>query len=154
MYYRRKVLLALVEAFGGNLERTDCQKLLFLFCQHSKKNHYDFFPYKFGSFSLLAYYDKDRLTELGYLQDSQDFRLFQFPQSFIDQLKTRDQILLRSLASKLKHLRGRDLIRYSYLNFPRYISHSTILSDILTKEEISQVSFWQQPDETPRLFTI
>jgi hypothetical protein len=45
MFYRRKILLALLEAFGGSLKRTDCQKLLFLFCQRRGKNYYDFFPY-------------------------------------------------------------------------------------------------------------
>ena len=29
MYYRRKVLLALLEVFGGSLKNTDCEKLLF-----------------------------------------------------------------------------------------------------------------------------
>jgi hypothetical protein len=29
MYYRRKVLLALVEVFGGSLKNMDCEKLLF-----------------------------------------------------------------------------------------------------------------------------
>ena len=31
MYYRRKLLLALIEVFDGNLKSTDCEKLLFNF---------------------------------------------------------------------------------------------------------------------------
>jgi uncharacterized protein (DUF488 family) len=46
MYYRRKILLALIEVFGGSLKSTDCEKLLFNFCQQREKNHYDFFPHK------------------------------------------------------------------------------------------------------------
>jgi hypothetical protein len=56
MYYRRKILLALIEVFGGSLQSTDCEKLLFNFCQQTGKNHYDFFPYKYGPFSFLSYY--------------------------------------------------------------------------------------------------
>ena len=64
MYYRRKILLALIEVFGGSLPNTDCEKLLFTFCQQTGKNHYDFFPYKFGPFSFLSYYDKRRMIDL------------------------------------------------------------------------------------------
>ncbi len=28
MYYRRKILLALIEVFGGSLPSTDCEKIL------------------------------------------------------------------------------------------------------------------------------
>src|SRR3989304_7086803 len=55
MYYRRKILLALIEVFGGSLQSTDCEKLLFNFCQKTGKNHYYFFPYKYGPFSFLSY---------------------------------------------------------------------------------------------------
>lgn len=46
MCYRRKIILALIEVFGGSLPSTDCEKLLFTFCQQTCKNRYDFFPYK------------------------------------------------------------------------------------------------------------
>jgi hypothetical protein len=35
MYYRRKILLALLEVFGGSLPSTDCEKLLFAFRQQT-----------------------------------------------------------------------------------------------------------------------
>jgi uncharacterized protein (DUF488 family) len=38
MYYRRKILLALIEVFGGSLKSTDCEKLLFNYCQQTGKN--------------------------------------------------------------------------------------------------------------------
>ncbi len=73
MYYRRKVLLALIEVFDSNLNNMDCEKLLFNFCELTKKNHYDFFPHRFGPFSYVSYYDKRRLTELGLLKNTRDF---------------------------------------------------------------------------------
>lgn len=32
MYYRRKIILSLLQVFGGELEKIQLQKLLFLFC--------------------------------------------------------------------------------------------------------------------------
>ncbi|MFZ5919818.1 MAG: hypothetical protein ACOYY3_02060 [Chloroflexota bacterium] len=75
MYYRRKILLALIEVFGGSLQNTDCEKLLFNFCQQTGKNHYDFFPHKYGPFSAVSYYDKQRLIDLGLLKPVKDFQL-------------------------------------------------------------------------------
>ncbi len=50
MYYRRKLELALIQAFGGELSKTDFQKLLFLLTQKQEKPDYDFVPYKYGCF--------------------------------------------------------------------------------------------------------
>lgn len=51
MFYRQKLLLALIESNGHSIKRTDLQKLLFLFCQETGQNYYDFFPHKYGPFS-------------------------------------------------------------------------------------------------------
>ena len=75
MFYRRKILLALLEAFGGILTKTDCQKLVFLFCVRRGKNYYDFFPHKYGNFSFLLHQDRERLIDLGYLVKQNDFEL-------------------------------------------------------------------------------
>jgi uncharacterized protein (DUF488 family) len=153
MYYRRKVLLALVEAFGGTLKRTDCQKLLFLFCRYNNQNHYDFFPYKYGGFSFLAYQDKQRLTDLNFLQKGDDFELCG-NQSLFTQLKLQDQATLKKMASNLGDLRGKRLIRKVYLEYPEYAFNSIILSDILTTEEIDRIKLEGNMDQTPCLFTI
>ena len=54
MYYRRKIILALLQVFDNELEKIRLQKLLFLFCQQQEKPDYDFVPYKFGCFSYSA----------------------------------------------------------------------------------------------------
>ena len=46
MFYRRKILLALMQVFGGELEKISLQKLLFLFMKHKQNPEYDFVPYK------------------------------------------------------------------------------------------------------------
>ena len=153
MYYRRKILLALVEAFGGTLKRMDFQKLLFLFCQHTGRNFYDFFPYKYGGFSFLSYQDKNLLTVQGYLKTSDDFARAT-KESFVDQLKAADRAALQSFALGMAGLLGRALVRKAYLAHPQYACRSTILSDVLSQEEIASLQPWWQAPASPCLFTI
>ena len=54
MYYRRKILLSLLEVFDNELEKIRLQKLLLLFTQKQDTPAYDFVPYKFGCFSFHA----------------------------------------------------------------------------------------------------
>jgi hypothetical protein len=70
MFYRRKILLALIEAFGGQLQSTDLQKLLFALSVKQQNPSYHFVPYKFGCFSFQAVADKSALTKTGYLNNT------------------------------------------------------------------------------------
>jgi len=54
MFYRRKVILALLQVFEDELDKIHFQKLLFLFTRKQVKPEYDFVPYKFGCFSFSA----------------------------------------------------------------------------------------------------
>jgi len=153
VYYRRKVLLSLVEAFGGVLRRTECLKLLFIFCEQTKKNHYDFFPYKYGGFSFLVYEDKERLTELGFLKNTASLQLCT-PQSFLEQLKLEDRLILQSMSARLTNLRGKALIRQVYLDYPHFACRSEILTSVLSQEEVEKVGLWWNKDLSKALFTI
>lgn len=153
MYYRRKVLLALIEAAGGKLKRTDCQKLLFLFCQLTGRNHYDFFPYQFGAFSFVASYDKKRLTELGHLTRTDDFELVP-NSSFMNALEPRDKMVLNNLAEQLKSVRGKSLIRKTYLEYPYFACRSKITRDVLRAQELKQAQYSWNTDTAPCLFTL
>ncbi len=153
MYYRRKILLALVEAFGGTMRRTECLKLLFIFCQQTKKNHYDFFPYKYGGFSFLVYEDKERLTGLGFLKNTDNLQLCTHP-SFLEQLEPEDRLALQSISARLRNLRGKALIRQVYLDYPQFACRSEILTSVLSQEEVKRVSLWLNRDLSKAIFTI
>jgi uncharacterized protein (DUF488 family) len=153
MYYRRKALLALVGAFGGTLQRTDCQKLLFLFCQSAHQNYYDFFPHKYGGFSFLVQQDKKRLIDLGFLRDSVDFTL-NSSESFSGQLRPSDRLVLTHMSDDLAGIRGKELVRRVYLGYPEYCRKSSVLSEVLTPNELENVRSCWHTDESPKLFTI
>jgi uncharacterized protein (DUF488 family) len=151
MYYRRKLLLALLETFDGNLNKTDCEKLLFNFCKVTGKNHYDFFPYRFGPFSFVSYYDKRRLTDLGLLKQTQDFQL-NTKHSYLRELESSDQKAL--LALKSSKLRGNRLVKKTYRENPQFTVRSEILEKLFDPEEIKQLQFSWNTDKTPIVFTV
>ncbi len=153
MFYRRKLLLALLEVFGGSLKRIDCQKLLFLFCLHKRKNYYDFFPYKYGGFSFMLYQDKRRLTDLNLLAAQQNFQLCS-EQSFILELRQEDRLALFALKKEVGDLRGENLVRKAYIEYPYYASRSMIASKVLRATEYENISKLWNTDRAPCLFTI
>lgn len=153
MFYRRKILLALLEKFGGRQKRTDFQKLLFLYCQYTQKNYYDFFPYKYGSFSFLVSQDKSVLQKYGYLKKDEDF-LLNKNRSTLNNLKGKDQKSLHSFYNIYRAIKGRNLIRHSYLKYPEYTTKSQMLNAILSSSEIDQVQNWWNSDESDLLSSI
>jgi uncharacterized protein (DUF488 family) len=152
MYYRRKLLLALLEVFGGNLGNTDCEKLLFNFCQMTGKNYYDFFPYQYGPFSFVSYYDKRRLTEMGLIKDADDFQLAITSNTYLTDLEPADKVALSHL--KLSGIRGQNLVRKVYREYPQFAARSKIISDLFNEEEIKQIQFSWNVDTSPVIFTV
>jgi len=150
-YYRRKILLALIEVFDGKLKNTDCQKLLFNFCKMTGKNHYDFFPHRFGPFSFVSYYDKKRLTELGLLKPTQSFQLNK-KHSYLREIKLSDKKALIEL--KASGLRGKRLIQKTYRENPQFTVNSELLDKLFDQDEIRQLQFAWNRDKKPLVFTI
>ena len=154
MYYRQKILLGLIEAFGGSLPRTDCQKLLFMFCQHANKNYYDFYPHKYGAYSSVAAHDKITLAQKGFLKDTSDFQI-EGGQSFLDGLAPNDRyVLTNKMIPMYKGLRGKVLLRQIYVNYPAFTCRSEILTDTLKPSELAHVRRVWNTDQSFCLFTI
>ncbi len=153
MFYRRKILLSLLELSGGNLNNTQMQKLLFLYCQTNGNQYYDFFPHKFGAFSHTVYYDKNKLIESGHLTDNKYFEIVK-NKSVLHDLKNNDSRALGRFVEDHKHLKSRDLTRQSYLKYPEYAIRSTILDTLLDVKEREEVAKIQSFDYTSTLFTI
>lgn len=153
MYYRRKILLALIEVFGGSLKSTDCEKLLFNFCQQTGKNHYDFFPHKFGPFSNMSYFDKRRLIDLGLLKSADNFQL-NTKHSYLKELKPTDRTALLKFKSSIGNLRGDRLVNKTYQEFPQYTLRSKIANRHFTAEELKRLQFAFPVETKPGVFSI
>ena len=72
MFYRRKIILALLQLFDGQLEKIRLQKLLFLFVQRQTKAEYDFVPYRFGCYSYSANADMTAMVRKGILSETKE----------------------------------------------------------------------------------
>lgn len=139
MFYRRKVILSLLQLFDGQLEKIRLQKLLFLFSKKQQKAEYDFVPYKFGCYSYSANADLTAMASKGMLtEDTKTFSKIDNT-DYLKTLKESD----RKLAQQIKVLYGKmdtkTLIKHTYVNFPYWATKSEIASKILNQEELNKV---------------
>lgn len=157
-YYRRKLLLALIQKFNGEMMTTPLQKLLFLLTRMQKEKSYDFIPYKFGCYSLLANQDLLFLEKSGYLQKDINGHSVKWQlvsnDNFILYLHKEDLSALNSIYTTFSEYNINSLIKHTYLNYPFWAINSTILDDILTNVEKEKVLQQQKNSQDKILFTI
>jgi uncharacterized protein (DUF488 family) len=154
MYYRRKILLALLESFGGRLTKTDLQKLLFLFVKIQDKPFYDFMPYRFGCYSAQANQDMKTLMKYGFIEESEKGWTLINKDNFSNTLKIEDHKQLSRFAGEFLIFRGNNLVRYVYTEYPFYAIKSQIAEEILTNEEWQAVKKLIPAKNEPVLFTM
>lgn len=157
-YYRRKIILALLELFGRNLSVTQLQKYLFLFTRKQQGlRAFEFVPYKYGCFSFQANQDIYTLSKYGYLTITDDeikeISLTR-PTNYMFELDLFDQQAIRDTYENFGTLSQTDLIRYTYIRYPFYAINSTIAERILTPDELKKVAEQRRKLSVIQLFTI
>lgn len=157
-YYRRKILLALIQKFNRELLATPLQKNLFLLTRQQKDKSYDFIPYKYGCYSLLANQDLSVLEKMGYIGKRQRGMSTAWyllsNDNFIDQIKNEDLAALNYVYATFHKLSVNDLIRHTYINYPFWAINSIILEDVLGKAEKQKVLLQKKDNDQKGLFTI
>lgn len=154
MFYRRKVILALIQLLGGELEKIRIQKLLFLFNQKIKKPEYEFVPYKFGCYSYSANADLITMVKKGELVENENNYLKKSSIDFIKALKPEDKKNLTEVVSLYGKMSNSALIKHTYVNFPYYAINSTIADSILDANQLLKVKNQKNTTEQTILFTI
>ena len=154
MFYRRKILLALIEAFGGELHNTDLQKLLFLLSVEQEKSSYHFIPYKFGCFSFQAAADKSALIKTGYLKNIDKWEVTDKGLSICNLIEPKDKLAINQIKALYKNKLGKALIKTVYIKHPFYAINSSIALDILTADEYIKVVEQKPHISDPSFFTI
>lgn len=154
MYYRRKILLSLLETFGCKLEKIRLQKLLLLFTKKQENPIYDFVPYKFGCFSFGA--NADLHAMIRNEQVSKDGKTWkkETSTSYLNELNPEDRKILDDLKQQYGDASASELLNITYRRFPYYALNSTILDDVLDRKEQKEVVAHRNETETPCLFTI
>jgi len=141
MFYRRKLLLALLETFENKLSKIELQKYLFLATVSQKEPVFEFVPYKFGSYSFTSWSDLAILCEKGYIKIDDNDIIKLSNESFIKSLKTDDQERLKKLKLKIHEFKSkRAMMHYVYTSAPYYALNSTVKDNYLSPEEIKEVN--------------
>ena len=151
LYYRQKILLALLEAFGGRLKKTDLQKYLFLFTQeHQKNKSYEFVPYKFGCFSFQSVADLRKLTDIGIIKAGEDWE-FAYKNECLAQIGIEDRENLFSFRDKYKNMKGNYLVQHVYSRHPYYAINSEIAKELMNEKELKTIE-QEKPSQTDYAF--
>lgn len=154
MFYRRKLILALLKELGGELTATQLQKYLFLVTRKQESKSFDFVPYYYGCFSFQANQDVLTMTKQGMLAERESRVVLGNLKDYMPELTMFDQNIVREVKRDFGGLSANDLIRYIYVHYPFYAINSTIANELLTQEELQKVNKQRRHFDEPKLFSI
>lgn len=138
LYYRRKVMLAVLQLWGGKLSRIDFEKILFLFTKRQAKPAFDFVPYRFGCFSFQSYADLRAMTTTKLIMSDEEGIHIE-SSDYFKTLTKEDQFLLSKLHDEISALTGDSLVHHVYTLAPYYATRSEIAKRILNRKELEAV---------------
>jgi uncharacterized protein (DUF488 family) len=151
--YRRKILLALLQALGGKVPRRDFQKYLFLLSRFQKKPAYDFVPYKYGSFSFQSYADRRSLESVGILSSDDEWFL-KSEDDYLSDLTPDDRAAIARIVDEFSSYKGDRLVRYVYREYPYFAIRSEIADRLLEPDELAEVKKLQPNSSKTGFFSI
>jgi len=154
MFYRRKIILALLQLFEGELEKIRLQKLLFLFTQRQEKAEYDFIPYKFGCFSYSANADLTTMASKGMLTETDSHFKSNEKIDYLNAIKEADKKQLQEVKMLYGKMTANALMKHTYINFPYWATNSIKAESILTADEFEKVNKSKPKSTKTVLFTI
>jgi len=154
MYYRRKIVLSILELFGNQLGKLQLQKLLFILSQNQAEPNYHFVPYKFGCFSFQANADLGTMKKYGLVSEGENTWVNTAKQSYLSELKKEDYVSLCKLKKEFDGKSSSELIRYTYLNFPYFATKSQVAGTHLNFSEVIIVNSYKPSSHKIGLFTI
>ncbi|MDZ7846342.1 MAG: DUF488 family protein [Owenweeksia sp.] len=154
MYYRRKIVLALLEQFGNELEKLKLQKLLMLYCRWQEKPAYQFVPYRYGCFSFQANADLKTLIKYNEVEERERVWRKVSGTTYTDSLKGQDRQFLRKLYTLYSQKSANELIHLTYTRYPYFAIKSGIAERHLNAEEMAAVEQEKPVSEEVGIYTI
>ncbi len=139
IYYRRKILLSLLEINDGKLTTKMLHKFLFLISQNQTEKSYHFIPYKYGCYSFQANQDIQTLQKYGNIKITEStigssIELIK-NENYFHSLVINDKIILNKIKNQFNGFNQNQLIKYIYLKYPYYSINSILLDEILDYKE-------------------
>jgi uncharacterized protein (DUF488 family) len=154
MFYRRKIILALLQAFEGNLPKISLQKLLFLFTKKQIKPDYEFVPYHYGCYSFSANADLTTMVKKGFLAETINGYEKVDKDNYINFLTEHDRKQLIEVKRLYGKLDSISLMKLTYTNYQYFAINSIKAKDILTNDEYIKVKSNKPLNSKTILYTI
>jgi uncharacterized protein (DUF488 family) len=154
MLYRRKIVLALLQAFDNQLEKIALQKLLFLFTSRQEKPDYDFVPYLYGCFSFSASADLSAMIRNGNLSEDKSHYTNLEKTNYIKTINEKDKKILIDIKNKYGALSSKSLMKLTYLNYHYYAINSRTAKELLNQEQYNNVLLAKPSNDSTVLYTI
>lgn len=154
MFYRRKILLALLEAFGCKLETTSLQNILLLVSNRQEKPDFHFVAHEFGGYSYQAAADLKTMAKYKQVEPIGNDWFKVDPEPYLPVLKETDRRLIEEVKQETGDLSGDELIRLVYRKYPQLAIKSTLARRLLTAAEYQKVEEARPKSGKTILFTI
>ncbi|MGB3852236.1 MAG: DUF488 domain-containing protein, partial [Tunicatimonas sp.] len=151
MYYRRKILLSLLEMFDGKLESIHLHKLLMLLSKSQENPSFDFVPNIHGCFSFQA--DADLKTLMKYekvIERKDSFWEKIDEKSYVAELKQSDKQALFDVKKEYQRMSSKQLTDVIDRRHPFY----ALNSEIANANDSGQMWDKQVQSHEIKLFTI
>ena len=92
MFYRRKLILALLQVFGGQLPQINLYKLLLIISKQQQKPEYDFVPYIYGCYSFSLNADLETMIKKNMVKLGNDKSIHKVGnKNYLSELKESDK---------------------------------------------------------------
>ena len=154
MFYRRKIILSLLQIFDGQLNKISLQKLLFLFTRRQLVPNYDFVPYHYGCYSFSANADLLAMVRHGLLSEDKSYYTKIDTKSYVTTLNENDKKILVEIKNIYGKLDYNSLMKFTYLNYQYFAINSVKAKEILSSEEYSKVLLQKPFGNKKVLYTI
>lgn len=154
MYYRRKIILSLIQLVGGTVEKISLQKLLLLFSKRQETPVYDFIPYKYGCYSFSSNADLTVMARKGMISDNDKTFSKVDSINYLKQLTKTDDTLLREIVIEYGKMSSDSLMYKTYVQYPYYATRSETAKRLLSKNEYEIVRSNDVHTDETILFTI
>ena len=154
MFYRRKVILALLQVFENKLDKISLQKFLFLVCRFQENPSFNFIPYKYGCYSFQANADLETMTKYEMVGNEDKAWIKTDKTDYMSLLKDKDKTAVKNVKNVYGNKNAKELIKLTYQKYPYFAIKSTIAEKILTDEEYSKIIKNTPNKKDTVLFTI
>ncbi len=139
MYYRRKLIMALLQEFGGRVGNAQFQILLMLLTKKQEKPDFHFVPYRYGCYSFQAAADVASMYKHGRLEVTNMGIAKRDADDYLYMLKRQDKEALGELRVLHSSRRCGELVTLAFSEFPYYAIKSPFLERYLDEEAIMNV---------------